>query len=475
MFLNFSNIKLLIIVHNVQKLAHNFNYLYFIMKKTEIMQTCKQKNVQFVNLQFCDLLGFVKSVTIPVSKFSDAIDEGVWFDGSSIEGFTRIFESDMFLKLDLKTFSIVPWQGSRSEGERVARVICDVFLPNGEPFAGDPRHILRKQVEKAHKMGFEYYVGPELEFFLFKKDEFGNNTLEPHDNAGYFEYSNDRAGAIRAAMSKTVSEMGVDVETIHHEVAQGQHEIDFKYSDAITQADAVLTVKSALKAVAEDFNLHASFIPKPIQGINGSGMHVHQSLFKDGKNAFFDAKGTHGLSKLAEYFIGGQLKRVSEFVAITNPLINSYKRLVPGYEAPVYIAWGQTNRSAMVRIPKYRKGKENAVRSELRCPDPSANPYLAFAIMLAAGLEGIEKKIEPPKAIEENIFEFTDKKAKRMRVRSLPGSLDDAVKNLEKSAFTKSVLGEHAFAKYIEAKKEDVESYKLQISKWELNKYLDIY
>lgn len=445
------------------------------MKKTEILQVCEQKNVQFVNLQFCDLLGFVKSVTIPISKFPDSIDEGVWFDGSSVEGFTRIYESDMFLKLDLKTFSIVPWQGSRSEGERVARVICDVFLPDGSPFAGDPRHILRKQVERAHKMGFEYYVGPELEFFLFNKDGEGYNTVEPHDNAGYFEYSNDRAGAIRAAMSKTVSEMGVDVETIHHEVAAGQHEIDFKYSDAITQADAVLTVKTALKAVAEDYDLHATFMPKPIQGINGSGMHVHQSLFKNGKNAFFDQKGTHGISKIAEYFIGGQLKRVSEFVAITNPLVNSYKRLVPGYEAPVYIAWGQTNRSAMIRIPKYREGKENAVRCELRCPDASANPYLAFAMMLAAGLDGIEGKIEPPKSIEENIFEFTEKKASRMRVRSLPGSLDNAVKNLEKSSFVKEVFGEHAFNKYLEAKKKEVEGYKLQISEWELDNYLDIY
>jgi glutamine synthetase len=458
------------------------NNLYIIniltkneMKKEKVLQICKQKNVRFVNLQFCDLLGFVKSVTIPVSKLGDAIDEGMWFDGSSIEGFTRIFESDMYLKLDLKTFSVVPWQGSKTEGERVARVICDVHLPDGTPFEGDPRHILKRQVERAKKMGLEYYVGPELEFFLFKKAEDGSNTVEPNDRAGYFDFSSDRAGAVRAAMSKTVSEMGIDVEAIHHEVAEGQHEIDFKYSDAVTQADAVVTVKAALRAVAEDFGLHATFMPKPISGVNGSGMHVHQSMFKKGKNAFFDAKGTHHLSKTAEHFFAGQLKRIHEFVAVTNPLINSYKRLVPGYEAPVYVAWGQTNRSAMIRIPQYRKGKEEAVRGELRNPDASANPYLAFAVMLAAGLDGIEQKLEAPNPINENIYEFTQKKAERMRVKTLPGSLDEAVKKMEKSEFVKEVFGEHSFLKFVEAKKIEVDGYRLQVSEWELNNYLDIY
>ncbi len=365
------------------------------MKKAEVLQICEQENVHFVNLQFCDLLGFVKSVTIPMSKFPDAIENGAWFDGSSIEGFTRIFESDMFLKLDLKTFSLVPWQGTSES--KVARVICDVHLPNGEPFAGDPRNILKRQVEKAEKMGLTFYTGPELEFFLFVKED-GYSTVEPNDQAGYFDFSNDKAGAIRAAMSKTVSMMGIDVETIHHEVAKGQHEISFKYSDAITQADAVLTVKSALKAVAEDFGLHATFMPKPIAGINGSGMHVHQSLFKDGKNAFYDKKGIHNLSDIAHKFIAGQLKYIPEFVAITNPLINSYKRLVPGYEAPVYIAWGQTNRSALIRVPQFRKGGEQSVRTELRCPDPSSNPYLVFAAMLAAGLKGIEENLKSPRS-----------------------------------------------------------------------------
>ena len=445
------------------------------MEKKKILEICAQKNVQFVNCQFCDLLGFVKSVTIPISKFPDAIDEGVWFDGSSIEGFTRIFESDMFLKLDLKTFSLVPWQGSKSENEKVARVICDVFLPDGKEFSGCPRGILKRQMKRAEKMGFKYFVGPELEFFLFKKDENGISTLQPNDAAGYFDFSNDRAGAIRAAMSKTVAAMGVDVETIHHEVAVGQHEIDFKYSDAISSADQVLTVKSALRAVADDFNLHASFLPKPIAGINGSGMHVHQSLFKNGKNIFYEKNGVHNLSKIARQFIAGQLNLISEFVAITNPLVNSYKRLTPGYEAPVYVAWGQTNRSALIRIPQFRAGKEIATRAELRCPDPSCNPYLAFALMLGAGLDGIENKIEPKNPVDENIFEFTAKKAKRMRIRNLPENLEIAISNFEKSKFTRAVLGDHAFEKFLAAKKKEIEGYRLQILDWELENYLEIY
>jgi len=371
--------------------------IYFLtpkkMKKEEIFKICEQENVQFVNLQFCDLLGFVKSVTIPISKLDDAIENHVWFDGSSIEGFSRIYESDMYLELNLETFSIIPWQGSIKSGEKVARVICTIYLPNEELFSGAPRNILQRQIDRAKKMGFEYLVGPELEFFLFAIGENGQPTTIPNDRAGYFDFSNDRAGAIRATMSKTVSLMGIDVEAIHHEVAQGQHEICFRHSDAMTQADAVLTVKTALKAVAEDYGWHATFMPKPIKGVNGSGMHVHQSLMKDGKNIFFDKNGTHNMSEIAQQFIAGQLKLIPEFAAISNPLVNSYKRLVMGYEAPVYIAWGQTNRSALIRIPQYRKGQEKAVRCELRCPDAAANPYLVFAMMLAAGLDGIEQKM----------------------------------------------------------------------------------
>lgn len=445
------------------------------MTKDEVLRICKEKNVKFINFQFCDLLGTVKSVTNPVSKLKGAIENNIWFDGSSIEGFTRIYESDMFLKPDLNTFAIVPWE-SNSEMS-VARIICDVYLPNGEPFEGAPRQILRRQIERAKKMGFDnYYTGPELEFFLFKTDDNGEALLEEHDNAGYFDYAMDKAAPIRQAMSEVVSQMGIDVETIHHEVSQGQHEIDFKYSDAITQADAVLTVKTALKAVARNWGLYATFLPKPIAGINGSGMHVHQSLFKGGKNAFYDEKNTkYHLSKTAMQFIAGQLKNIHEITAITNPLVNSYKRLVPGYEAPVYVAWGQTNRSALIRIPRFSQGQTQATRCELRCPDSSSNPYLAFAAMLAAGLDGIENKLEAPKSIEENIFEFTDKKASRMRVRTLPGSLQEAISKLEKSKLAKSVLGDHAFEKFIEAKKAEIDKFRLAVTDWEINEYLDHY
>ncbi|MCT4591799.1 MAG: type I glutamate--ammonia ligase [Candidatus Gracilibacteria bacterium] len=444
------------------------------MKKSEVFAICKEKNVRFVHFQFCDLFGFVKSITMPITKLEGAIDNNVWFDGSSIEGFTRIYESDMYLKPDLKTFAIVPWEGSEQEG-KVARIICDVYLPDGKPFEGDPRYILKKQLERAKKMGFsDYFVGPELEFFLLEKDEDGEAILKPHDKAGYFEYAMDKAGPIRIAMSEVVSQMGIDVEAIHHEVAEGQHEIDFKYSDALTQADSVLTVKMALKAVANQFGLHATFMPKPISGINGSGMHVHQSLAKNGENIFFDDKNKYNLSETAMQFIAGQLKSIKEIVAITNPLVNSYKRLVAGYEAPVYVAWGQTNRSALIRIPKSSHQKA-AARCELRCPDSSANPYLAFALMLAAGLDGVEKKMKAPDPVEENIFEFTDKKAKRMRISTLPASLIEAVSKFEKSDLVKSVLGKHTFEKYLEAKQKEVDSFRIHVSDWEIESYLDIY
>ncbi len=444
------------------------------MKKQDVLQQCKQKNVRFVHLQFCDLLGIVKSVTIPIDKLDDAIDNNVWFDGSSIEGFTRIFESDMYLQLDLSTFAIVPWESD--EDEATARVICDVFLPNGKPFQGDPRQILRRQVERAKKLGFEYNVGPELEFFLFPTDEEGRPYPIPHDSAGYFDYSSDRGVGIRSIMSDSVTKMGVEVESIHHEVAPGQHEICFKYNSAITQADQVVTVKTALRAIAQDHGLHASFMPKPIAGVNGSGMHVHQSLSKDGKNAFYDAKSKYnGLSLTALQFIAGQLRHLPEIVAVTNPTVNSYKRLVPGYEAPVYIAWGQTNRSALIRIPRLTAGRTEGTRCELRCPDSSSNPYLAFAVMLAAGLNGIEGKYPVMEPIDENIFEFTEKKARRMRIKTVPGSLFESVAKAEKSALVKSVLGEHSFEKFIEAKKSEADSFRLYVSQWEIDQYLSNY
>ncbi len=445
------------------------------MEKKEVLSQCKQNNVRFVHLQFSDLLGMVKSVTIPISKLEETIDKNAWFDGSSIEGFTRIFESDMYLKLDLSTFAIVPWE-SNGDGA-VARIICDVFTPDGKPFEGSPRHMLKRQLERAKKMGFsDFWVGPELEFFLFPLDEMGRPVVEPHDSAGYFDYSADKAGTIRQAMSDVVVQMGVDVESIHHEVSPGQHEIAFKYNNALTQADQVMTVKTALRAVAKKHNLHATFMPKPISGINGSGMHVHQSLGKNGKNDFHDKKGKYNdLSKTALRFIGGQLHHMQEITAITNPTVNSYKRLVPGYEAPVYVAWGQTNRSALIRIPRLTNGNVAGTRCELRSPDSSSNPYIAFAAMLAAGLEGIEKKIDAPKPIDENIYEFTDKKAKRMRIKTLPGSLAEAIAKLEKSKLVQDVLGEHSFEKFVEAKKVESDSHRLYVSQWEVDTYLDNY
>lgn len=443
------------------------------MQKAQVLEQCKAQNVRFVNMQFCDLFGFVKSVTIPISKLAGAIEDNVWFDGSSVEGFTRIYESDMYLKPDLTTFALVPWEGDAEN--RVARIICDVFKPDGTHFEGDPRHILRQQVERAEKMGYTYYVGPELEFFLFETDEKGRPYLEPNDQAGYFDYAMDRASSVRQAMSDVVSVMGVDVETIHHEVAAGQHEIDFRYNEAIKQADAVVTVKTALKAVARQYGLHATFMPKPIAGINGSGMHVHQSLFSKGENLFFDIKGVHNLSDLARQFIAGQLKHIDSITAVLNPIINSYKRLVPGYEAPVYVAWGQTNRSALIRIPRYTKGREKSVRCELRSPDASANPYLAFAMMLAAGLDGIEKKIKAPDPVDENIYEFTDKKAKRMRIRTLPGSLSEAMQKFQRSDLTKKVLGTHAYEKYAENRATSIDAYRLHVSPWEIQEYIEMF
>ncbi len=444
------------------------------MKKNDILRECEQKNVRFVHLHFCDLLGMVKNVTIPISKLSRAIDEHVWFDGSSIEGFTRIFESDMYLQLDLSTFSLVPWESSAEDS--VARIICDVYLPDGTPFFGDPRQILRRQIKRAKKMGYEYFVGPELEFFLFPRDEKGRPIPEPHDRTGYFDYAGDRATTVRRAMSDAVQQMGVDVETIHHEVAPGQHEIDFKYVDALQQADQVLTVKSVLKAVAQKHNLHATFMPKPLSGANGSGMHVHQSLWKNEKNSFYAEKGEYGnLSKVATSFIAGQLKYVPEMVAVTNPTINSYKRLIPGYEAPIYVAWGQKNRSALIRIPHITPGDTSGIRCEIRCPDSSSNPYLAFAVMLAAGLNGVEQNMTPPNPIDEDIYAFTDKKAKRMRVKMIPETLQKAMQNLVRGTLVKEVFGKELYEKFIQAKQIEITQYHQQISQWEMDRYLENY
>jgi glutamine synthetase len=443
--------------------------------KREIIKRVKNDKVTFIQLQFTDLNGILKGVTIPISKLEDAIEDGIWFDGSSIEGFTRIFESDMYLKLDVNTYSVIPWTKRNASQDIVARFICDVFMPDGSPFEGDPRFILKKQLEKAKKSGFIFNVGPELEFFLFKKE---NGKLEPlpHDNASYFDQTTDLAVEIRQEMTTALREFGIDVETLHHEVASGQHEIDFKYADALTIADQASTFKFTLKWIASHHNLHATFMPKPIAGINGSGMHVHQSLFNlKGRNLFFDPIDDYNLSKTAKYFIQGQLSHIKAMNAILNPTINSYKRLVVGYEAPVYIAWGQRNRSALIRIPRYTPGREKAVRAELRCPDPTANPYLAFAVMIAAGLDGIKKKIFPPKPIEENIYEFTNEEAALRNIDVLPRDITESLKYLEKDNVIREAIGEYSYQKIYQLKMKEWESYNLQVTPWEIKQYLEIY
>lgn len=421
-------------------MAKSKNATRKVITKKAILDSARSDNVQFIQLQFTDLNGLLKGVTIPASKLEGALEDGLWFDGSSIEGFMRIFESDMYLKLDLSTYAVIPWTRTNAQAV-VGRFMCDVYMPDGSPFEGDPRFILKRQLERARKLGFIYNVGPELEFFLFRKE---NHKLVPlpHDTAGYFDQTTDLAMEIRQEMTAALHGFGIDVEALHHEVAFGQHEIDFRYDGALKIADQASTLKFTLKYVAAHHDLHATFMPKPIAGINGSGMHVHQSLFSpEGKNLFFDPKDDYHLSKLARAFIQGQLSHIKALNAILNPTINSYKRLVVGYEAPVYIAWGQRNRSALMRIPRYTPGREKAVRVELRCPDPTANPYLAFATMLAAGLDGIENKMTPPAPVEENIYEFTEEEAKKRKIGILSKDIIEALGHLEKDQVIRQALG----------------------------------
>lgn len=439
---------------------------------SEIIEECKKMDVRLVSLQFVDLLGTLKSVTIPTEHLEDALRDGIGFDGSSIEGFARIFESDMVAVPDTTTFSLIPW---RPKERREARIICDIHRPGGKAFEGDPRHILRKTLDKAKKMGFIYNTGPELEFFLFKTEEGYRARKETHDVGGYFDYSpRDMASDIRREVTFVLQEMGIDVEMCHHEVAPGQHEVDFKFSDALSTADNVITGKNAIKAIALTHGLYATFMPKPIFGENGSGMHVHQSFFeiKNGKNAFFDKSDDYNLSKIAYYFLGGQLKHSRAISAILAPTVNSYKRLVVGYEAPVYICWGRRNRSALIRVPEYYPGNEKATRAELRCPDPSCNPYLAFSVMLSAGLDGIKNKINPPAPVEEDVYEFDDSKLATFYIKTLPSSLEEAVEEFEKSSLMKDTLGEYAFNRYLNAKKKEWNAYRLDVSQWELDRYL---
>jgi glutamine synthetase len=431
---------------------------------------CKDENVRFLRLQFTDIFGINKNVEVPASQFEKALDGQIAFDGSSVDGFSRIEESDMMLVPDYNTFCIMPFNYTQG---RVARLICDVKNPDGTPFEGCPRQILKRVCDKAERMGYTMYAGPEAEFFLFLKDENGNPTLQTHDSAGYFDMApSDLGEDARQEMVNVLINMGFEVEAAHHEVAHGQHEIDFKYADAITTADNITTFKLIVRKVAQKYNLHATFMPKPVFGINGSGMHTNMSLFKGDENAFYDPNAEFQLSDIAKYYVGGILEHVKSFLAVTNPLVNSFKRLVPGYEAPVNIGWSERNRSPLVRIPAKRR---HSTRIEVRVPDPSCNPYLALAVMLAAGLDGIENKITPPPQVNKNIFTMSQREKKRLRIEALPSNLLRAVEIMEKSKLMRETLDDHVFFHFINAKKDEWNKYISQVHKWELDSYLELY
>lgn len=442
--------------------------------KQRVLEQAERESVRFVNLQFTDVVGMVKSVTIPYHQFEDAIDHGKWFDGSSIEGFARIAESDMYLDPDLTTFSVIPWERGP---DTAAKVICDVFTPEGEPFPGDPRYVLKRALREAESMGFQFNTGPELEFFLLRLGPDGDVSLSPHDEGGYFDLTTDLAAQVRKEMVNALEAIGITVETSHHEVATGQHEIDFQYDEALRTADNAVTFRYTLKAVARKFGLHATFMPKPFYGVNGSGMHTHMSLADPttGKNLFADASDEYGLSDLAKRFLAGVLFHARGMSAILAPLVNSYKRLVPGYEAPVYVSWARVNRSALIRIPKISSGKPQSARVELRCPDPSCNPYLAFASMLRAGLDGIKRNLPVPAPVEENLYEFDTAMLARHNVQMLPGSLREALDELERNEVIKDALGPHVYERFVEAKRLEWDDYRKRVSSWEIDRYLEIY
>lgn len=445
------------------------------MNAKDLLKRVKEDNVKFIALQFSDVSGAVKSVDMPVRNLEGALTDGVWFDGSSVEGFARIQESDMRLILDPETYAVLPWSSPES---RRARVFCDIYTPNGEPFEGDPRGTLKRQLKKIEERGWTYNIGPEPEFFLFKGQNGNGVHPVPHDTGGYFDFSSfDEAVVVRTVLMDALDAMGLDVEVGHHEVALGQHEIDFRFADALKTADNVLTLKYTVKAIAAQHGLIASFMPKPVFGINGSGMHCHQSLFdrQSGANLFFDAQDEAHLSKLAHSFIAGQLVHARALAAVVAPTVNSYKRLVPGYEAPVYIGWAQQNRSALIRIPRYTEGRDKSVRAELRCPDPSSNPYLAFTVMLAAALDGIDRHLEAPKPLNNiNLYHLERGEREQMGVKELPGSLAEALGELEKDELLKSALGETTCEAFLRAKWAEWDDFRMRVSDYEIERYLEI-
>jgi glutamine synthetase len=433
-----------------------------------VLKIAKEQDVKFIRLWFTDILGFLKSFAITLEELEAALEDGVGFDGSSIEGFARIDESDMVAVPDPDTFQLLPWRPSE---HAVSRMFCDAVKPSGEPFEGDPRYILKQNLKRAADMGYTFYVGPELEYFYFR-DSKGTDIL---DEGGYFDMTPlDVATDLRRETVLTLEEMGIGVEISHHEVAPSQHEIDMRYTDALTMADNVMTYRLVVKQVAMKYELYATFMPKPALGVNGSGMHINQSLFRGDKNAFFDKNDEYYLSDVAKCYIAGLLKHAPEITAITNQWVNSYKRLVPGYEAPVYLSWARRNRADLIRVPEYKPGRENAMRIEFRSPDPACNPYLAFSVILAAGLEGIEKEYELPPPVQENVYEMTDGERNKKGIGTLPSDLLEAVRLTEKSRLVRRALGEHTFHAFIKNKLIEWEQYRTQVTEYELERYLPI-
>jgi glutamine synthetase len=432
-----------------------------------VLRTVEERGIRFIRLWFTDVLGFLKSFAITAQELEGAFAEGMGFDGSSIEGYARIQESDMVARPDPSTFQIIPW---RSEAQ-VARMFCDVYTPEGRPFDGDPRFVLKRQLERASEMGFTFYVGPELEFFYFRSPD-GTEFL---DRGGYFDLTpSDVATDYRKRTVQYLETMGIPVEYVHHEVAPSQHEIDLRYTDALTMADNVMTYRLTVKEVAQEFGVYATFMPKPVFGVNGNGMHTHQSLFRGDRNAFFDPGDEYHLSKVAKSYIAGILKHASEVTLVTNQWVNSYKRLVPGYEAPVYVCWARRNRSALIRVPMYKPGKESATRIEFRSPDPACNPYLAFAAMLAAGLTGVENEYELPPEASNNIYEMSEEERRAAGIESLPEDLYEAIRSAEESKVLREVLGDHVHEYLIRNKREEWDAYKAYVTPYELDRYLAI-
>jgi len=443
--------------------------------KNDVLTKIDSENVDFLRLQFTDILGTVKNVSIPAHQAEKAFEEGIYFDGSSIEGFVRIQESDMRLEPDPDTFTVLPWRSQRGDDTVTARLICNVInTSTGEPFEGDPRYVLQRAIDRANDLGYELNAGPEPEFFVFENDENGRATTTTHDSGGYFDLApKDMAQEIRAEIIYTLEKMGFEVEASHHEVARGQHEIDFKYADALTTADNIATFRSVVRATAQLHDVHATFMPKPIAGINGSGMHTHLSLFENGDNAFHDDNDEFNLSETAYSFLGGILEHAPALTAICNPTVNSYKRLVPGYEAPIYVAWSDVNRSALVRKPAARVPA--ASRIELRSPDPSSNPYLALAVMLHAGLDGIEKGLDAPDPVRENIYEFTEADREERGIETLPSTLGQAVAALKEDDVILDALGPHVSEKFVQAKTQEYTEFLASVSEWEIDRYLETF